>query len=71
MTKDEAIEAIEAGKRVTHVLWDENAFDRDEGFERKPFIEKRNGVVQIDYGYDWNEEFSYDSMTSPVGWELV
>lgn len=68
MTKDEAIAAIEAGKRVTHALWDE-----DSATDLKPmvYIGEADRKPVIDYGGDFIEEFSYDNMTSPVGWELV
>lgn len=68
MTKDEAIAAIEAGKRVTHTLWDE-----DPATDSKPrvYISEIDSKPVIDYGGDFIEEFSYDDMTSPVGWELV
>lgn len=68
MTKDEAIAAIEAGKKVTHTLWDE-----DSASDLKPrvYIGGMDRKLVIDYGGDFIEEFSYDGMTSPVGWELV
>lgn len=68
MTKDEAIAAIEAGKRVTHTLWDE-----DSATDLKPrvYIGEIDSKPVIDYGGDFIEEFSYDDMTSPVGWELA
>lgn len=68
MTKDEAIAAIEDGKKVTHALWDEDA-----ATDLKPcvYIWDVGSQLVIDYGDDFVEEFSYDDMTSPVGWELV
>lgn len=68
MTKDEAIAAIEGGKKVTHTLWDEDSVT-----DLKPmiYISEIDYKLVIDYGGDFIEEFSYDNMTSPVGWELV
>lgn len=68
MTKDEAIAAIEAGKKVTHTLWDE---DPDTDLKPCVYIGDADSKPVIDYGGDFIEEFSYDSMASPVGWELV
>lgn len=68
MTKDEAIAAIEDGKKVTHALWDE-----DPATDSKPrvYIGETDCKPVIDYGGGFIEEFSYDDMASPVGWELV
>ena len=68
MTKDEAIAAIEAGKRITHTLWDE-----DSETDLKPcvYIRDADSNLVIEYSEDFIEEFSYDNMTSPGGWELV
>lgn len=68
MTKDEAIAAIEAGKRVTHTLWDEDSVT-----DLKPCVYIRNvdSKLVIDFSGGFIEEFSYDNMASPVGWELV
>lgn len=68
MTKDEAIAAIKVGKKVTHTIWDEDSVT-----DLKPcvYIRDIDSKLVIDYGDDFIEEFSYDNMTSPVGWELV
>lgn len=68
MTKDEAIAAIKVGKKVTHALWDE-----DSATDSKPcvYIRDIDSKPVIDYGDGFIEEFSYDNMASPVGWELV
>lgn len=68
MTKDEAIAAIEAGKRVTHTLWDEDSVT---DVKPRVYIRDNDSKLVIDYSGGFIEEFSYDSMTSPVGWELV
>lgn len=68
MTKDEAIAAIEAGKKVTHTLWDEDSVT---DLKPRVYISEIDYKLVIDYGGDFIEEFSYDDMTSPVGWELV
>lgn len=68
MTKDEAIAAIEAGKKVTHTLWDEDSVT---DLKPRVYISEIDYKLVIDYGGDFIEEFSYDNMTSPVGWELV
>ena len=68
MTKDEAIAAIKAGKRVTHTLWDEDSIT---GLKPRVYINEIDSKVVIEYSEDFIEEFSYDNMTSPVGWELV
>lgn len=68
MTKDEAIAAIEDGKKATHALWDE---DSATGLKPRVYISEIDCKLVIDYGGDFIEEFSCDNMTSPVGWELV
>lgn len=68
MTKDEAIAAIEAGKKVTHALWDE---DSATGLKPMVYIDEIDCKPVIDYGGDFIEEFSCENMASPVGWELV
>ena len=75
MTKDEVIAAIEAGKKVTHTLWDEDSVT---DLKPRVYISEIDYKLVIDYGGDFidrrmgagvdgSRHYSVEDFRYPVG----